>query len=50
MCIVKSFDKTTQEALIKTLKSTKFALFTDGVNTTTSKKLYPIAVAYSDEQ
>lgn len=49
-CIVKSFAKSTQEALIEMLKVTKFALATDGSNTTTSKKLYPIVVTYSDQQ
>ena len=46
---MKSFAKATQEALIKTLKSTKFVLVTKDY-TTTNKKLNSIFVTYSDEQ
>ena len=49
-CLVKSYAKTAQGALIETLKSAKFALIAEGSNKTNSKKLYPIVVTYSDEQ
>ena len=38
---VKSFAKTIPEAMIETLKSTKFALVTKNSNATTSKKVVP---------
>ena len=49
-CLVKSFAKATQEALIETLKIIKIALVTEGSSTTASKKFYPIVVTYGDEQ